>query len=159
MAVQDPVERRRAALPFLVLGSAAVVLGGLVAAVTGPLRLAHGSWLAAFLVLVLGVAQIVLGAGGAYLPSAPGGGRGGAVTALAAWNAGNLLVVAGTFAGAVWLVALGSVLVLVALAAFAWAVGMPRGSRRGRAAAYQVFVVLLAVSVAIGMVLSVARHS
>lgn len=33
-------------------GVGCVVLGGVIAAVTGPLDLAHGSWLAAYLVLV-----------------------------------------------------------------------------------------------------------
>ena len=38
-----------------------IVLGGLVAAVTGPLHFDRGSWLAAYLVLVCGVAQCAIG--------------------------------------------------------------------------------------------------
>ena len=53
--------------PFLVLGSVGVVLGGLLAAVTGPLALPMGSWAAAYLVLVVGVGQIVLAGGQAFV--------------------------------------------------------------------------------------------
>ena len=42
-------------------GICSVALGGLVAAVAQPLDLAHGSWLAAYLVLVGGVAQGAMG--------------------------------------------------------------------------------------------------
>jgi len=42
------------------LGAALVVVGGLVAAVTSPLALAKGSWLAAFLVLVCGVVLLAV---------------------------------------------------------------------------------------------------
>ena len=47
---------------FRVLGAGWVVSGGLVSAITGPLRLDHGSWVAAFSVLVAGVAQYAFGA-------------------------------------------------------------------------------------------------
>ncbi len=46
---------------MVVLGALFIVLGGLVAAVTGPLDLVQGSWLAAYLVLVCGVAQFAIG--------------------------------------------------------------------------------------------------
>ena len=42
-------------------GIGSVVLGGLVAAVTEPLDLTHGSWVAAYLVLVGGVGQGAMG--------------------------------------------------------------------------------------------------
>src|SRR5699024_5863020 len=48
-------------LPFRLLGLVWVLTGGLTAAVTGPLGLEHGSWSAAFQVLVRGVLQGVLG--------------------------------------------------------------------------------------------------
>jgi hypothetical protein len=81
--------------PFLVVGGACIVAGGLVAAVTGPLHLEHGSWAAAYLVLVGGVAQIALGAPqGALAARSPSP----AVLAseLAAWNLGSALVIGGT---------------------------------------------------------------
>lgn len=54
-------ERWRAASVLVSIGSACVVAGGLVAAVTGPTDFDHRSWLSVYLVLVGGVAQIALG--------------------------------------------------------------------------------------------------
>lgn len=84
-----------AALPFVVLGAACVVAGGLVAAAVAMAPSQLGSWAAAYLVLVGGVAQVALGAGQALLASRPPGRR--AVAAgVAGWNAGNGAVLAGT---------------------------------------------------------------
>ena len=79
------------------LGTALVVAGGLVAAVTGPLDLARGSWLAAYLVLVCGVAQCCLAAQDRVLHDA-GASPARLRTTLAGWNLGNALVIAGTLA-------------------------------------------------------------
>ena len=62
---------RGSALGLLVAGAASIVLGGLVAAVTGPLELEHGSWAAAYLVLVSGVAQWVMGEARSWRPGSP----------------------------------------------------------------------------------------
>ena len=53
------------------LGACGIVLGGLVAAVTGPLELEQGSWAAAYLVLVVGVAQVVVGLAPAFFAARP----------------------------------------------------------------------------------------
>ena len=53
----------RRSLPLFTAGGASVVAGGMAAAVTGPMQWGHGSWVAAFLVLVAGAAQIGIGAG------------------------------------------------------------------------------------------------
>src|SRR5664280_2796146 len=59
--------RRSAALPFAAVGAACIVAGGLVAAVSAPAPSEHASWAAAYLVLVVGVAQAALGVGQALL--------------------------------------------------------------------------------------------
>ncbi len=59
-------ELRRSA-PAAAVGAASVVVGGLVAAVTATAPSEHGAWLAAYLVLGCGVAQIALAAGQALL--------------------------------------------------------------------------------------------
>ncbi len=56
---------------LVVVGTCCVVLGGFVAAVTGPLTLADGSWLAAYLVLVGGLAQCALGQVPSWLTAPP----------------------------------------------------------------------------------------
>ncbi len=148
----DYAARSSAAMPFGVLGAASVVAGGLVAAITAPAGLERGSWVAAYLVLVTGVAQVALGAGQAYLaPAAPS--RAVVVTEFAAWNLGSASVVTGTLMGAVPIVDLGGVLLVGALALLAVTV---RGSRVGRwwLRLYWLLVAVLLISVPVGLLLA-----
>ncbi|MCU7730318.1 hypothetical protein ODJ79_41930 [Actinoplanes sp. KI2] len=148
------------------IGLCSIVLGGLVAAVTGPLDLAHGSWLAAYLVLVGGVAQWAMGNARQRRPEVRQPRRGWAQ--IGCWNVGNLLVIAATLAGEPWLVDLGSILLFVALA-IAWhaarpAAGMAAHSAPARAPmlfdrAYRMVLLVLAASIPVGMMLSQLRHS
>ncbi|MEF3405352.1 hypothetical protein [Agromyces sp. CCNWLW203] len=94
------------------LGIALIVVGGLVAAITGPLQLERGSWLAAYLVLVGGVTQCLLARVLEHAPWAFG--RGGWVT-IAAWNAGNLLVIGGALARVPVIADAGGLLIAVPL--------------------------------------------
>ena len=96
---------------LVALGALGVVLGGLVAAVTGPMDWAKGSWAAAYLVLVVGVAQYVMGRLRAVDATSD---RVGWVQ-VAGWNLGSLLVIGGTLVTTPLLVDLGSVLLVVAL--------------------------------------------
>ncbi|HEY5019315.1 MAG TPA: hypothetical protein VII59_21295, partial [Streptosporangiaceae bacterium] len=87
--------RWSAASPFVAMGTACVVAGGLVAAAVAMAPSELGSWAAAYLVLVGGVAQVALGAGLALLAPRPPGRR-AVIAGLAGWNAGNGAVLAGT---------------------------------------------------------------
>ncbi|WP_338751511.1 hypothetical protein [Janibacter alittae] len=133
------------------LGGVAVVLGGLVAAVTGPLGWAKGSWAAAYLVLVLGVAQYSMGR---LRPAGPRPARPGWVQ-LGAWNLGSLMVLGGTLASTPLLVDLGSVLLVVALG-LALLTPVPAG-RAPVALLYRALLLVLAVSIPVGVVLSHLR--
>lgn len=139
--------------PFLVFGSAGVVLGGLVAAVTGPLALPMGSWAAAYLVLVVGVGQIVLAGGQAFV-GGPDLASWRARVEVIAWNLGSGLVLVGGMSGIPVVVVVGGLVLLAALVIFATAV------RGGGAAVglYRFFTLFLAVSVAVGVGLSTVRH-
>jgi hypothetical protein len=95
-----------------------VIAGGLVAAVNSAAPFAHGSWLAAYLVLVAGVAQITLGVAAAALAPADRSAR-LAPAQLLLWNVGSLAVPAGVLVTQRVLVALGSIALLAALAACA----------------------------------------
>jgi hypothetical protein len=141
--------------PFLVVGGACIVAGGLVAAVTGPLHLEHGSWAAAYLVLVGGVAQIALGAPqGALAARSPSP----AVLAseLAAWNLGSALVIGGTLVRNPVIVDVGGAALVLALGVMARTVrggegpGWARWTYRGALAA-------LLASIPIGLVLAHLR--
>lgn len=142
-------------LTLLVLGAVSVVVGGLVAAVTGPLGLEHGSWAAAYLVLVCGVVSVALGAaqtwlvGGRVPPSA-------AAAQLLAWVAGNVGVLGGTLAGSSTLVVVGGVLLVVALlVALAAAL---RVRHRFLGWAYRLVLAVVVLSIPVGLVLSVVRN-
>lgn len=143
-------------VPAIVLtgvGVAAVVLGGLVAAVTGPLAVPRGSWMAAFLVLPLGVAQV--GMGLARL-AAPDTGRDAAWLQLASWNVGGVVVILGTLMENPFLVDGGAVLLVVALVVAFLGARLWQG---WLAIAYRALLILLIVSIPVGLVLSHLRHA
>lgn len=146
-------DRWSAGLPFAIVGAASIVAGGLVAAATASAPTEHGTWAAAYLVLVAGVAQICLGVGQALLaPSAPS--RRIVAVELAAWNAGNIGVIAGTLLGRVPLVDAGGALLVLSLL-FLSNQARGQGRRRSRVVlAYWLLVALVLVSVPIGLVLA-----
>jgi|GEM_PF-728902 len=135
---------------FATVGAAMVVAGGIVAAINSPAPFVHGSWLAAYLVLIAGVAQIGLGAGRAALPLVARGPR-AARAELWLWNAGNAGVVAGVFLDAPAVVVAGSVALLAALASFA---AGTRGAGSPGVAVYRLAIVVLTTSVFIGCALA-----
>jgi hypothetical protein len=153
----DQRARAVTAAPFALAGAVCVVTGGLAAAVTGPTGWDDGSWVAAYLVLVAGVAQIGLGAGRAALaPRVPSTRR---VTAeWIAWNAGNAGVVGGTLVDVPTVVSSGGALLVAALVLFTiatWGRSAPvAGPSRWPRRAFLALEVVLLVSIPIGLTLS-----
>jgi hypothetical protein len=138
-----------------ILGTASIIVGGLVAAVTSPLQLAHGSWAAAYLVLVNGVAQIALGASQAALAAKPS--RAAVVGELVAWNAGSVAVIGGTLMRLPLIVDAGGLLLVIALAMM---IATVRGKAAGPGWAlwtYRLLLVIVLVSIPIGLVLAHLR--
>ena len=108
------VTRRSAALPFVAIGGACIVAGGLVAAVTASSPTEHGTWAVAYLVLVAGVAQVLLGVGQALLaPQVPSPRM--VAVAVALVNLSTIAVIAGTLAGFTPVVDAGGALLVAAL--------------------------------------------
>ncbi len=145
-----------AARPFVVVGGVAIVVGGLVAAVTGPTGFDEGSWLAAYLVLVGGVALIALGFGQASFASRPPSSS--TITGqLAAWILSTAVVVAGTLASRPALTAVGGGVLVAVLVSF---VASVRGSGTGGRLVwlYRGTILVLLVSIPIGLVLAWQRH-
>lgn len=145
--------------PLFAVGALGVVSGGLVAAAIAPAPTEHGSWAAAYLVLVVGVAQIALGSGQALLaPNAPSS----RVVALEAvcWNAANALVIAGTITNTHPVVYVGGAVLVAALAMFANAARGATPLVRGKRWPLHVFralVAVLLVSIPTGLVLATIR--
>lgn len=143
---------------MMATGLGAVVLGGLVAAATGPLGLANGSWAAAYLVLVVGVAQ---GAMGYSRTRRPEQRHRTGWAQFSCWNAGSAAVIIGTLVARPWMVDAGSVLLVIALvlALDATRPRAPGATASPWPAVYRGMLLLLAISIPIGMVLSHLRHS
>ena len=150
-------EALQQAIPGIGTGTACVVAGGLVAAWTSVAPSEHGSWLAAYLVLVAGVAQVALAVGQAMLAPRPTSSR-IFVTELIAWNTGCAAVVAGTLAALTVLVDIGGALLLLTLALLVLTVrGANRDADRGHRRAllaYRLLVLCLVVSIPTGLWLS-----
>lgn len=143
-----PLWSRGSTRLFTAVGAAAIIAAGLFSALTARAPSYHSAWLVAYLVLVVGVTQIVLGVGQSAL--AARGPRRGLVTAeFVLFVLGNLGVILGTLATLPLVVYAGSLLLVFALVGFAWAVqGSP--SSKMLVWAYRLFVVLMIVSVIIG---------
>lgn len=155
-AIKGARVRVRAWAPFVVLGSACVVGGGLLAAVTASRPSQEGMWTVAYLVLVGGVAQLVLGAGQPLLAARRPSPRTLALE-LVAFNVGNAAVIAGTLLERAWVVDAGGALLVLALALFLYGV---RGGRPGLALlAYRLVAGVVLVSIPIGLVLAHIRSA
>lgn len=137
--------------PSFLVGLTGIVAGGFVAAVTAASPTEKGAWVAAYLVLVVGVAQIALGLGQAWLAGRPLGGL-AAIAELAIFNVGNTAVIGGTLVDRTWIVDLGGVLLIAALAMY---LGATRHARGGWVlAVYRVLIAFILISIPVGLVLA-----
>jgi hypothetical protein len=151
-----PADRAGIARVAYVLGVCFVVVGGLVAAVTGPLELARGSWLAAYLVLVCGVAQVALATAQPVLSTRPVPPRVWLVQVVG-WNVGNGVVVAGVLLDAAVVVDVGALPLLVTLVLAIDAVRRPPRPLSIAAVGYLAVLAVLIASVPVGLVLAHVR--
>lgn len=147
----SPLARER--LAFLGVGGVFIVSGGLVAAIDSASPISHGSWLAAYLVLVGGVAQLALGFGCLLLAQSRCS-RTLRRVQLWLWNIGTLTVAGGVLSNLFGVVLVGSVVVAAALGSFARASGPLGGPDRNGVIVYRLVIGLLAVSVLVGAVLT-----
>jgi hypothetical protein len=136
----------------------AIITGGFVAAATRPLELERGSWVAALLVLVGGVAQGALGAGRVLLPTtAPNPTRVAAETGL--WNLAVIGTILGSLTSFPGLTTISGMALLVDLVLVYGATRTLDPARRRLRLALQVVLAVVFVSVPIGMTLAWIRHS
>jgi len=148
-------ERWTSAIGFIWAGVVCVIAGGLVSASTAPSPSEHGSWAAAYLVLVGGVAQVGLGVGQAWLAPDVASTRLTRLTnlQLVGWNVGNAAVIGATLSGLTPVVDAGGALLVATLVACVSKVRHP--ARRGLPLqAFRALVILLLVSIPVGLVLA-----
>lgn len=157
-AVHRLWQRRAAFGPFALVGVFWVLAGGLTAAaIAAPAPTRHGVWAVAYFILVLGMGQIVLGAGQATLAAAAPSVRQVAVTA-AAFNTANIAIVAGIVTDHLVVFDAGAALLVAVLVWFLLAVH--RDARRGWPLyVYRLLIAVLVVSIPIGMALTTAHTS
>lgn len=113
-AVGRPLKVGWATLPFLVVGVAAITFAGLYSAATARSATYHSAWLVAYLVLIVGLAQVALGIGQWWLIP----GEQTSVTTFAQlvfFNLGNAGVIVGSLFALPILVDVGSVAIIAAL--------------------------------------------
>lgn len=146
---------RPGAAPFVVLGGACVIGGGLVSAAAAPAASYHSSWAVAYLVLVAGVAQAVLGLAQAALAS--GGVDARAVRAeLVTWNLGNAAVLAGTLLDVPPVLYAGCALLVATLVVVLRAIRQAPSGRWLLTA--RAVIALLLISMPVGIVLQAIGH-
>lgn len=145
----------RSSAPFVWLGGATIIAAGLIAAAVAHAPTQPMVWMVAYLVLVVGVVQCVLGEGQARLAASPPG----AAAVWSQWllfNIGSAGVIAGTLTHGFTLVVAGSILFALAMAGFARGI---RGGRRGIArVGYLLLVLAMLASSVVGMILSITHH-
>ncbi|MGZ4716615.1 MAG: hypothetical protein ACXWCB_07925 [Acidimicrobiales bacterium] len=155
--IDEMVVRLRGARPFLLIGSLCTIAGGLVAAVTRPTGFVLGSWTAAFLVLVGGVAQIALGAGQAWLAEQPPPARRVRVEVVC-WNTGVAATLVGTLAATPIITTVAGLALVPALALFIATTKAPSSVRRSGRVIYRALAGIVLVSIPIGLGLAWSRH-
>lgn len=146
----------RAAGIFIAIGTLCIIAGGMLSAVTAHSPTRHATWAAAFLVLVVGVAQAALGTGQALLASRKPGRRLVAMEVLA-YNVGSLLVLGGTLSGKLVLLDVGSVLLALALVLFFRGVNGAETHHGRLLLLYRVLLAVVLLSIPVGVLLAHRR--
>lgn len=146
----------RSAFPFLILGGLGILAGGFLSAVSAASPSYLAAWAVAYLVLVVGFAQLLLGIGQDQLavrrPSAS------LVTAeVLALNLANAAVLIGSLTTTVVLTWVGAGLIVVAMALFIWAARGGGSRHRWLLYLFRAMIVILLVSAPIGIVLAHSR--
>lgn len=153
--IHPGVLARSSAGPFVVVGGAFVIAGGLLSAAMARAASYHSSWTVAYVVLVAGVAQAVLGLAQAGLTDGDVSRRISGAE-LFGWNLGNAAVVAGTLLDVKPLLYAGAALLVATLVLVLYAI---RHARPGwPLLTTRIIVALLLVSMPIGIVLQAVGH-
>lgn len=132
------------------VGGVAIVSGGIISAFLPDQASSYDTWLVAYLVLVVGVAQIIIGWGLSKLPAKKVAAH--VYTIFLAFNFGNWLVASGTLISDTLLVYVGGAMICFAM--FIGLAAIRGASRTPQLYAYIFMVAIILVSTPIGLVLS-----
>lgn len=146
-------DRLTAARLLLATSLVAILAGGLMAGATAHVPTRYIMWMSAYLVLVVGVAQGVLGLVQALLPEQIPS-RAWHLSEWMLFNVGNAGVIAGTLLDSSLIVTIGTGLFVAALVLFLISVQNTRGG--WPLFIYRAMLVIACISAIIGLVLSFA---
>ncbi|HEY5224384.1 MAG TPA: hypothetical protein VIJ18_15220 [Microbacteriaceae bacterium] len=144
---------KRSMTPFVIIGGISIVLGGAISAVTALSPSYTASWAVAYVVLVAGVAQLVLGIGQARLATEQPSARVIAIEAVA-FNLAHVAVVLGTVLALTPVVFAGAALLVIALILFVWGVRGGRTDSRVMLYGFRIMIAILIVTAPIGLVIA-----
>jgi hypothetical protein len=144
--------------PFVAIGGMSVIVGGFVSAATAFSPSYTASWAVAYLVLVAGIGQIILGLGQEWLALGQPSAR-IILGEVVLFNAANIAVLAGTLTTSLVLVDLGGGLFLIALALFLWRVRAARTDSKWILYGFRLVIGILIVSTPIGLIIASMRAS
>jgi len=142
----------RRALPFFVAAAVYVIAGGVLAAATAYVTTQKTAWATAYIVLVGGVAQAVLGAALGWLSRHASTRL--SQNACALFNVGNIGVLAGQLSGLLALTFAGGALLVAALILVILAARHREDAHPALLWTFRVLVVVLAVSIPTGLILA-----
>lgn len=143
----------RSAIPFAIIACISIIAAGFISAITAFSPSYYASWVVAYLVLVVGVAQLMLGFGQAYLAEkAPS--RSLLMAEIVLFNAANIATVAGTLLGWLVVVYIGAILMILSLALFLWGVRIAHRKHLWLLYGFRAIVFILMVSAGIGLVIA-----
>ncbi len=143
----------RRALPFFVCALVSVIAGGMLAAATAYSTTQKTAWATAYIVLVSGVAQAVLGAAMGWL--APNARQPITWTSFVLFTLGNVGVLVGQFSGVIALTFVSGAMLMIALILVVVATHRDRApAHPGALWTFRIIVILLAVSIPVGLTLA-----
>jgi len=143
----------RSPIPFAIIASFSIIIAGFISAITAFSLSYFASWVVAYLVLVVGVAQLMLGFGQAYLAEeAPS--QSLLIAEIVLFNAANIATIAGTLLSWLVIVYIGAIFMIVSLALFLWGVRIANRKHIWLLYGFRAIVFILIISAGIGLVIA-----
>jgi len=143
----------RSAIPFTIIAGISIIAAGFISAITAFSPSYTASWAVAYLVLVVGVAQLALGFGQAWLaeelPS-----KALLIAEVILFNLANLATLLGTLLAWMALVYIGAVLMIISLALFIWGTRIAKPGKIWVVYGFRAIVFILIVSAGIGLLIA-----
>jgi hypothetical protein len=143
----------RSAIPFAVIAGISIIAAGFLSAITAFSPGYTASWAVAYLILVVGVAQLALGVGQAWITEkAPS--KGLIIAQIITFNLANAATIGGTVIASIALVYFGAALFIIALGLFLWGTRIVKSKSTFIVYGFRAIVVFLIVSAGVGLVIA-----